>query len=1016
MKLSLHRFTNKTTFIYLGLIALFTACESRKTPKYGDGAIAPENALATFDLEPGFKIELIAAEPLVADPVDMEIDEYGRLYVVEMHGYPLDKSRTGRIMRLEDTDGDGVMDESKVFMDGLMFPNGIMRWKEGFIITDAPNVYYIEDSDNDGKVDKQETLLTGFSLSNPHVNVNNPMLGLDNWIYLAHFGAIGTRNYEAEFGDKGTEVYFADQPDGPRLPKNAGGRSVRFRPSQKVLEMTSSRAQFGQTFDAWGHRLLANNGNHAYHEVIDNRYLERNPNLSVTQTTQSTSDHGDVSEVFPTTLNPERQMFSGVGVMTSSSGVTAYLGGAFPAPFNDSITFVAESVSNLVHIDRLHDDGATFIASRTGRSHKEFLSSTDAWSRPVNMYVGPDGALYVLDYYRKIIEHPEWMSEEAVKEGGLYEGKNMGRIYRISATDAPQAAWTKGLSLGDATVEELVAYLADKNNWWRMNAQRLLVDRLDKTAIPALVQMANNKDSPMGRLHARWTLEGMGALSTDVIITALKDPLAGNRENAVKLAELHLGESPELEKDLLSLQDDPDAKVRFQLLCTLGGLNSPASALVRNKLLFKDLGDPWIQVAALSASSLQPQALLAEAIARFPADTASYASLVERLASMIGATGESETIHQLIGKATAVGTASQSRWQAPILVGLREGLGRKGGKTGPDLTGEQPVLMHAFFHHPHQAVQRASFQLIEAFGIKDNSLAQQGIGQAAKLATDRDLPAERRAGAIRFMAIRNPIDHITFLETLMAPEEPLAVQSAALYTYSKVPGTGVSDFILKQWPVMTPDVRDAALTTFMSDPDRVALLLDAIEKGTIQKTSLGWPRTSRLMNQADEALRKRARELLMKDDGEEVNKKYEKALTLKGDPVEGKAVFVQNCSLCHQVRGELGVPYGPDLGTIHNWLPKNIMANILAPGLSVAAGFDLWEVEMKGGEKVQGLLTSESSSAITLLIAPGVDKVFNRQDIQSLKALNTSAMPMNLSEQIDQQQMADLIAFLRENR
>src|SRR5690606_22903219 len=141
----------------------------------------------------------------------------------------------------------------------------------------------------------------------PHVNVNNPMFGLDNWIYLAHFGAIGTRNYEKEFGDKGGEIYFPDQSANPRLPQNAGGRSVRFRPDQKALEMTSSRAQFGHTFDAWGHRLLANNGNHAYHEVIAAPYLDRNPDLLISQATQSTSDHGDVSDVFPTTLNPERQ-------------------------------------------------------------------------------------------------------------------------------------------------------------------------------------------------------------------------------------------------------------------------------------------------------------------------------------------------------------------------------------------------------------------------------------------------------------------------------------------------------------------------------------------------------------------------------------------------------------------------------------------------------------------------------------------------------------------------------------
>ena len=146
----------------------------------------PEGALSTFELEPGFKIELVAAEPLISDPVDMEIDEYGRLYVVEMHGYPLDKSGSGFIELLADTNGDGRMDKKTVFAEGLVLPDGIMRWKKGVLVTDAPNVLYLEDTNGDGRADIRDTVLTGFALSNPQHNLNNPLLGLDNWIYLAH--------------------------------------------------------------------------------------------------------------------------------------------------------------------------------------------------------------------------------------------------------------------------------------------------------------------------------------------------------------------------------------------------------------------------------------------------------------------------------------------------------------------------------------------------------------------------------------------------------------------------------------------------------------------------------------------------------------------------------------------------------------------------------------------------------------------------------------------------------------
>jgi putative membrane-bound dehydrogenase-like protein len=469
--------------------------------------VLPKNAVSTFELEPGFKIELVASEPLISDPVDMEIDEYGRLYVVEMHGYPLDKTGTGIIKLLSDTDGDGHMDKSIVFADSLTLPNSVMRWKKGVLVTDAPHVFYLEDTNGDGRADKKETMLTGFALSNPQHNLNSPVLGIDNWIYLAHEGAVATQTYKNEFGDTGSAIYYPQVPASPRLAPNANGRAVRFRPDQHLLETTSGNTQFGHAFDTWGHHFLVANYNHIIQEVIAAFYLKRNPKLMVSNATQSLSDHKDAAEVFPTTRNPERQLLTDVGVITSACGITYYGGNAFPSPF-DKAVFVAEPVSNLVHVDKLIDRGASFKASRI-HDHKEFLTSTDAWFRPVNMYVGPDGALYLVDYYRQIIEHPEWMGEEVVRSGQLYNGHDMGRIYRISSTDSKTPGWTKGLQLGNSTSTQLVAHLSNPNSWWRLNAQRLLVDRQDKNAVPLLIKMAQNTSSPVGRLHALWTLEGL---------------------------------------------------------------------------------------------------------------------------------------------------------------------------------------------------------------------------------------------------------------------------------------------------------------------------------------------------------------------------------------------------------------------------------------------------------------------------------------------------------------------------
>ena len=996
--------------LLIALSAMMFGCGKATDSPSASEPVAPENALSTFEVEPGFKIELLASEPLVADPVDMEIDEYGRLYVVEMHGYPLDKSGSGVIKLLSDEDGDGQMDQSTVFAEGLTLPNGIMRWKKGVLVTDAPNVLYLEDTDGDGQADRRDTVLTGFSLSNPHVNVNNPVYGLDNWVYLAHRGAISTRNYEDIFGDQGDEIYYPDQPEAPRLPKNADSRSVRFRPDRHEIEMMSSQAQFGHTFDAWGHYILGDNQVHIFQEVIPGAYLRRNPDMPISNANQLLSDHGNAAEVFQITKNPERQLFSGVGVMTSASGINAYLGGLFPAPFDQNVTFVCESVSNLVHADHLEDDGASFTASRVGRANKEFLASTDAWFRPVNTYIGPDGALYVLDYYRQIIEHPEWMSDEAIQAGGLYNGKDKGRIYRITPTDTKPADWTKGFSLGDAPAEQLVEKLASPNGWWRMNAQRLLLDRADKSVVPALVQLAKNTASPLGRLHALWTLEGMQELSPGLIEQALQDSEAGVRENAIKLAELHLSTTPALANALLPLQTDPSAKVKFQLLLTLGSMDTPQAAQARNHLLFENLADRWMQYAALSASSSQTAALLTKVLDRYHKEEPAYATLVQQLTTMIGAHDDPATIRALIRKAVAQG--SEKGWSAPVLEGLAQGMKRR-AVSPADFEKEQTLLVSTCFDHPSDQVRKASLQVLEVVGIDHNAQAT-GMEKAVAMADDRSLSDEKRAVAIDFMALGDPAPYASHLKQLITPQEQPAVQRAALNTLGGIPGPTATDYVLQAWPELTPSIRDASLNIFMKDTARINLLLNAIQEGNIQPASLGWSRSAHLMGLSDDKLRNRARALLAANDDQAANEAYQPSLQLEGKSTLGKTIYQQNCALCHQVRGDLGVAYGPDLGTVQNWLPKDIMANILAPNLSIAAGYDLWAVELKNGETLQGIISSETSTAITLRTNPGAEKMINRQDIKSLQVLDMSVMPV-LTTQINQEQMADLLAFLRQS-
>jgi putative membrane-bound dehydrogenase-like protein len=1000
------------TTILLILVIVLYGCKNRQD--YTE-LKSLEHALQTFELEEGFQIELIVAEPLISDPVDMEIDEFGRLYVVEMHGYPLDLSGSGKIKLLSDTNGDGIMDQSITFAEGLMLPTGILRWKKGVLVTDPPNVYYLEDSDGDGKADIKEIVLTGFALSNPQHNVNSPRLGLDNWIYLGHEPAVTTHLFEEEFGDRGSEIFFPANPLGVRLPQNAGGRSIRFRPDKQQLEVLASRTQFGHTFDAWGHRFVLNNNNHIIHDIMAAKYLNRNPYLVLPQTTVSISDHGHAAEVFPITINPEHQLLTDVGVMTSACGITAYLGAAFPKEYEGAV-FVAEPVSNIVHIDLLTDKGSTFVASRQ-HSDKEFLASTDSWFRPVNMYVGPDGALYVVDYYRQFIEHPEWMAEEVINSGALYNGTDKGRIYRISPKGRKPLDWSNKINLAELSDKQLVEKLSDPNIWWRRNAQRLLVDRFNGHVPENLIDQAKNMDSPLGRIHGLWTLEGMGKTDSELLKMAFLDPSPGVRLNAIKIAELHLASFPDLGNALVKLKSDPDPKVRYQLLCTLGFVESFSAREARKDLLFQDIQDEWFHIAALTAPYEESRQLMNPVMATYQNENPAFASLLQRLSAMIGASLDQETVLDLIRQGTSDNLDLNKNWQAPLLLGLAQGIQSK--KVSEKLfTSTEDLLLQACFENPGLEVRQASLQLLKVIGLPASKPSKGMMETAQRMAQNRGLSQEERILGIHILALHNPKPYEGVLIGMIRPMEPLPVQLAAMKAISSIPDDSSAQFVLKEWNTLSPEVREEGLNTLMANNQRMNLLLDGLESGIIQATQLGWPRSVRLMNHYDLDLKSRARLLINTMEGreEEILQRYKGSLELKGSFAEGKVVYDQNCAVCHKMGLELGKAFGPDLATLKNRREENILRDILLPNLSIADGYDLWSVELQNGENLQGLIASETPTAITLRYTGGQERSIARQDISSLKVMEMSAMPSGLENNISPQEMADLLAFiLRKN-
>ncbi len=992
--------------------AFFSAC-GRSGPPY-----SPEESLATFRIQDGFRAEVFVAEPDVVDPVAMEFDEEGRIWVVENSGYPLNiEGKVGRVKLLEDTDGDGRPDRSTVFADQLVMPTGVMRWKQGILVTDAPTVWYFEDTTGDGRADVRRAVLTGFPMTNPQHVVNSPLYGLDNWIYLAAENPATATIFKEMFGERKSDIRFADRDDIPPLPSH--GRGMRFRPDTYQLERLSGASQFGQSFDEWGHHLTG----HILHEVIASRYLDRNPDLPLRSAMESISDHERAALVYPITQRPRFEINSSIGHITSACGLTVYLGGAFPSRFHGMV-LVAEPAHNLVHRDVVKPTGSTFTARRAYEG-KEFLAATDAWFRPVNFTIGPDGALYMIDYYRPIIEHPEYMSSEYHGQDHqhtqeLYHGSDRGRIYRIVPDSGTPFPLANGINLGAASDFELVRQLENPNIWWRRTAQRLLVTRKATGVQGELERMFEESATGVARLHALWTLEGLGNLDLAHIEHSLEDSEPGVRENGIILAESRLAESPRLAAKLLGMANDPDPRVRFQLLSTLGFLNTASARRVRDRLLFENLEDKWMRVSALSASSDEAVRLFRRAVSArsgvLGRKSGGRRDFLRQITLVIGARQKRPEIGQVLGTVVAARGESSAWWRAATLEGLAQGLGRR-GEDSDGLDAAQKAHLLRLAEADEDEVRQASLGLLAVTGLPHGAQLTQSLSRAANISATESEDPGRRADAIRLLTLAGPERWAADLKKLVTPSEPEPVQQAAAEALGRIEGDETGKFFLSKWRAMTTPVRWEAANAMVRDPAMARLLVAALQDGSVQTWTLAFRHRHRLIMYGDEEIRAAARQVLESNTGEreQVLERYEEAAEKEGDVARGREVFKEVCGKCHTFEGE-GIEVGPDLGTVRSQPKQIILTHVLIPNRAITQNYETYVVETASGATLDGVLGAQSSTSITLRREEGEEDVILRKDIQRMYVSQHSAMPNDLEKQVTVEQMTDLLTYLKDAR
>jgi putative membrane-bound dehydrogenase-like protein len=951
--------------------------------------LSPQEALATFVVEPGYRIELVAAEPLVQSPVAIAFDEAGGMYVAENRGYPdplegePGRPPEGVIARLTDTNGDGRFETRTEFATGLGYPNGVMPWNGGVFVTAAPDLLYLKDTTGDGVADERRVVLTGFNAtSTAQIRFSHPTLGLDNWIYLTS-------------GLNGGTVTAPDHPERPAVTFT--GSDSRVNPRTSDFELVGARSQFCLTFDDAGRRFTCANRQPLWHVVLEPRHLARNPAYASSQTVQEVAAFGTSATVWPisqdlttASLNPGGKPHA--GTFTAASGAYVDRGTAL-APAHAGSVLICESAQNLVQRQVLSPEGVSF-RSRPAREGAEFLASRDTWFRPVFATGGPDGAVYVVDMYRKDIDHPSYVPEASRPQLDFTAGRNRGRIYRVVADgwQRPQGP----AALGAVSTETLVAALDHANGWRRDTAQRLLVERQDRSAVGLLQARAARGGTP-GRIHALSTLDGLNALDASALVPVLSDPDAGVRENALRLAESRVASSPALADAVLAAASDPEPRVRLRAALALGNLRDARAVETMAAMAQRDGADRWLRAAVVSGLANRAPGFLA-AFMKTTTSPETRRVVIQDLAQVYGA---GETIERSLALVALIAEPGEPLdWQRASLDGLVDGLRSR------KLTAASPSLLLSILSGD-TAVAREARERIEGL-----------LARAAAVAVRADAPVEDREAAIGLTALGDWERSGALVLGLIDPREPIAVQQAALRAMGEFPeAAGAMDRLIEpaRWLRYTPQVRETALSVLLSRDGGAGVLLDAIERGGVAASAIGPARRGRLENHRNAAIQARAKSLFAAagGTGREAYTRLQPAVeALAGDAGRGDAIFTTHCRACHTFSGQ-GGSLGPDLSGLRSQTADAILLHVLAPDVEITAGYEAYTVDLRDGQSLAGRIESETPQSLTLRDAASQSRTILRADIAAISLLPGSLMPGGFDQALAAQALADLVAYLR---
>ena len=975
--------------------------------------VGAEESLERLQVVEGFEVQLVVSEPLVMDPIAIDWGPDRRLWVVEMADYPLglddEEQPGGRVRVLEDTTGDGLYDKSTVFLDGLPYPTGVKVWRDGVLVSCAPEVFFAADTTGDGVADLRETVLSGFIEGNPQLRVNGLRWGLDNWLY----GANGWSHGEVAAVNDGEP---GEAVDLQRL-------DFRFQVGEvNRMEPLPGPSQFGLNRSDEGTWFGNDNSHLLYQNVLPQRALGRNPHVAF-GASRETLDGDRNPPVFPYRPTLRRIHADFMANRFTSICSTDILrdpllrpalesGLERPAPANDGQAadawlhaFGCEPEHNLVtrRVLRRGAGDIVYDARRApGEENREFFGSDDPWFRPVMVRTGPDGALWVVDMYRYVIEHPRWVPEAIrdrwIRETDLRAGHERGRIYRIVPTGVAPRDWPR---LDQLEPVELVAVLGHENGLVRDLAHQLLLWQdggpdggNDDVVVAALETVVRGGDDAvavghLARLHALGVLAGLDRLAAPVLAAALKDDEPAVRRLAMEFAEPLAPGDEDLLVAALAAAADPHAVVRLQLAVALGSWTNvddrAALAAAWLQLAADDNADRHWLAALAGAAAVHLEALVG-AIAGDPAGEGG-AELPLPVVQLLLDTASGEERWQAVA---VLANAAAPATREDLLAGLLE---RFRGR-GLDLTA---------LAEQHQALQPLAGEAL--------NLVARAREQA--LADDAAADDRRRALARLGWIGGDSSEDLQVAEAVLDQTPDPGTMGAAIEVLGRVGGDQAHQRMVAVLGRLLPDQASRTIDLLINSPAGIMSLLQSIEAGDVPAALVDSSRRQRLLRHRDEDIQAAATKAFGRGDSDRsaVVAEYREALDLPGDRASGKVVFASLCAVCHEMDG-VGRNLGPDLRSVSDRTPAGLLEAILDPDAAVEPRYMGYIATLASGEAIYGLVTDRTGDSVTMVAMDGIERVLGMNEVESLEAVGRSWMPEGLEQAMTHQQLADLIAYL----